>query len=157
MTRGAALAMLLLPALARAYARRAPSRVRMSAEAPPSAGTINWYPGHIAKAERQLRDYLKRVDVVVEARDARIAATTAHPSLADWVGPRRPARFLRKTKSLDGPHRSTAGARAWSSTPSRTSPRGRRWRTRRVRRARATRDGAPSCVRDRSLLGAARG
>ena len=46
------------------------------------------YPGHIAKAERQLREYLTRVDVVVEARDARIGATTAHPSLEEWVGAR---------------------------------------------------------------------
>lgn len=52
------------------------------------AGVINWYPGHIAKAERQLRGYLKRVDVVIETRDARIAETTAHPSVDEWVGVR---------------------------------------------------------------------
>ena len=34
--------------------------------------TIQWYPGHIAKAERELADYLKKVDVVIEVRDARI-------------------------------------------------------------------------------------
>ena len=28
--------------------------------------TINWYPGHIAKAERELAEYLKKVDVVIE-------------------------------------------------------------------------------------------
>ena len=50
------------------------------------AGVINWYPGHIARAERELRAYLKRVDVVVEARDARIGATTAHPDLKLWLG-----------------------------------------------------------------------
>ena len=32
---------------------------------------VNWYPGHIAKAERQLSETLKSVDVVVEVRDAR--------------------------------------------------------------------------------------
>jgi len=52
------------------------------------AGAINWYPGHIARAERELRDYLKRVDVVIEARDARIGATTAHPDVSEWIGAR---------------------------------------------------------------------
>lgn len=51
-------------------------------------GVINWYPGHIARAERELQSYLKRVDVVLEARDARIARTTAHPDVRKWVGPR---------------------------------------------------------------------
>ncbi|KAJ8601726.1 hypothetical protein CTAYLR_003205 [Chrysophaeum taylorii] len=52
------------------------------------AGLINWYPGHIAKAERQLEDSIRRVDVVVEARDARVARSTAHPSVPAWVGSR---------------------------------------------------------------------
>ena len=33
---------------------------------------IQWYPGHIAKAERNLKEQLKRVDVVFEVIDARI-------------------------------------------------------------------------------------
>ena len=41
-----------------------------------------------SRAERELRGYLKRVDVVVEARDARIGRSTAHPDLAEWVGDR---------------------------------------------------------------------
>lgn len=49
---------------------------------------ISWYPGHIAKAERELADYLKKVDVVIEVRDARIPLSTTHPSVPDWVGQR---------------------------------------------------------------------
>jgi ribosome biogenesis GTPase A len=49
---------------------------------------ISWYPGHIAKAERELSDYLKKVDVVIEVRDARIPLSTTHPSVPDWVGQR---------------------------------------------------------------------
>ena len=48
--------------------------------------TIQWYPGHIAKAERQLKEQLKRVDVVLEVRDGRIPLTTHHPQTAEWVG-----------------------------------------------------------------------
>ena len=33
---------------------------------------IQWYPGHIAKAERKLKEQLKLVDVVVEILDARL-------------------------------------------------------------------------------------
>ncbi|WP_017662918.1 ribosome biogenesis GTPase YlqF [Baaleninema simplex] len=47
---------------------------------------IQWYPGHIAKAERQLQEQLNRVDVVLEVRDARIPLATHHPQLAQWLG-----------------------------------------------------------------------
>lgn len=51
-----------------------------------SARPITWYPGHIAKAERALAEYLKKVDVVIEVRDARIPLSTAHPMVPEWVG-----------------------------------------------------------------------
>lgn len=51
-----------------------------------SSPPIQWYPGHIAKAERQLLDNLKRVDVVLEVRDARIPLATHHPNLSRWIG-----------------------------------------------------------------------
>ncbi|HLO49587.1 MAG TPA: ribosome biogenesis GTPase YlqF [Kamptonema sp.] len=47
---------------------------------------IQWYPGHIAKAERKLKEQLKRVDVVLEVRDARIPLATHHPQIPIWVG-----------------------------------------------------------------------
>lgn len=51
-----------------------------------SSPAIQWYPGHIAKAERQLQTQLNRVDVVLEVRDARIPLATHHPSIQKWVG-----------------------------------------------------------------------
>ncbi|MDY6784793.1 MAG: ribosome biogenesis GTPase YlqF [Cyanobacteriota bacterium] len=47
---------------------------------------IQWYPGHIAKAERQLKEQLKRVDVVLEVLDARIPLASHHPQVAHWLG-----------------------------------------------------------------------
>ena len=47
---------------------------------------IQWYPGHIAKAEKALQEQLKRVDVVLEVRDARIPLATLHPKLEQWLG-----------------------------------------------------------------------
>lgn len=47
---------------------------------------IQWYPGHIAKAEKALAEQLKRVDVVLEVRDARIPLATHHPRINQWIG-----------------------------------------------------------------------
>jgi len=47
---------------------------------------IQWYPGHIAKAEKALKEQLKLVDVVLEVRDARIPLATHHPQVREWVG-----------------------------------------------------------------------
>jgi len=46
---------------------------------------IQWYPGHIAKAEKELQEQLKRIDVVLEVRDARILLSTAHPQVKQWA------------------------------------------------------------------------
>ena len=48
--------------------------------------TIQWYPGHIAKAERYLKEQLKRVDVVLEVLDARIPLASHHPQVTSWIG-----------------------------------------------------------------------
>lgn len=47
---------------------------------------IQWYPGHIAKAERKLKEHLKLVDVVLEVVDARIPLASHHPQVDDWIG-----------------------------------------------------------------------
>eukprot|EP00934_Nitzschia_sp_Nitz4_P001492 Nitzschia sp. Nitz4//scaffold94_size78252//17034//18625//NITZ4_005461-RA/size78252-augustus-gene-0.70-mRNA-1//-1//CDS//3329560359//1492//frame0 len=49
---------------------------------------VQWYPGHIAKAERQLAETLRAVDVVVEVRDARACKATAHPRVGEWCAGR---------------------------------------------------------------------
>lgn len=40
---------------------------------------INWFPGHMAKAHRMIREQLKLVDVVIELVDARIPRSSANP------------------------------------------------------------------------------
>ncbi|MGI8933226.1 ribosome biogenesis GTPase YlqF [Leptolyngbya sp. BC1307] len=54
-----------------------------------SSPSIQWYPGHIAKAEKALQEQLKRVDVVLEVRDARIPLATLHPDLESWLGSKK--------------------------------------------------------------------
>ncbi len=51
-----------------------------------STPPIQWYPGHIAKAEKALLEQLKRVDVVLEVRDARIPRASHHPQIQQWIG-----------------------------------------------------------------------
>ena len=46
---------------------------------------IQWYPGHIAKAEKKLKETIKRVDLVIEVRDARIPLSTSHLHLNKWI------------------------------------------------------------------------
>ncbi len=50
-----------------------------------STPAIQWYPGHIAKAEQQLSRNLDKVDLVIEVRDARIPMATGHPHLNRWL------------------------------------------------------------------------
>lgn len=47
---------------------------------------MQWYPGHIARAEKLLREQLRAVDAVVEVRDIRIPMATTHPEIPSWIG-----------------------------------------------------------------------
>lgn len=42
---------------------------------------IQWFPGHMTKAARQMEENLKKVDFVVEIRDARIPDSSRNPML----------------------------------------------------------------------------
>ena len=42
--------------------------------------TINWFPGHMAKANRQMEEQLKLVDIVIELRDARCPLASFNPN-----------------------------------------------------------------------------
>lgn len=61
---------------------------------------IQWYPGHIAKAEKALQEQLKRVDVVIEVRDARIPLSTHHPQLLDWIGEKQRILILNRVDMI---------------------------------------------------------
>lgn len=43
--------------------------------------TIQWFPGHMAKAKREVQEQLKMVDVVVELRDARVPNSSKNPMI----------------------------------------------------------------------------
>lgn len=84
-----------------------------------STPLIQWYPGHIAKAEKALRDQLKLVDVVLEVRDARIPLTTEHPLLKQWIGGKERILVLNRLDMIPAAARQqwTAWFKAQGETP----------------------------------------
>lgn len=47
---------------------------------------INWFPGHMAKALRNIKDSMKKVDMVIETCDARIPFSSRNPELDKILG-----------------------------------------------------------------------
>ena len=58
---------------------------------------IHWYPGHIAKAERQLKEKLSLVDVVIEVRDARIPLSSSYADIKKLLGDKPRLLLLNKS------------------------------------------------------------
>ncbi len=57
---------------------------------------IQWYPGHMAKAKKQLIENLKLIDVVIELRDARIPYSSCNPDFAELFAKKRRVIVLNK-------------------------------------------------------------
>ncbi|NLY54715.1 MAG: ribosome biogenesis GTPase YlqF [Firmicutes bacterium] len=63
--------------------------------------SIQWFPGHMAKAKRLLLENIKLVDVVIELRDARIPLASANPLLDEIIGQKPRIIVLAKTDLAD--------------------------------------------------------
>ena len=83
-----------------------------------NAPAIQWYPGHIAKAERALNANLAKVDLVIEVRDARIPLATSHPRLQRWIGNKQHLLVINRVDMIPAPVRQawTAWFRAQEQT-----------------------------------------
>ncbi len=46
---------------------------------------IHWYPGHIAKAEKKLKEQVNIVDVIIEVIDARIPISSSYPDITKLI------------------------------------------------------------------------
>jgi ribosome biogenesis GTPase A len=62
---------------------------------------IQWFPGHMTKAKRQMESQLKMVDVIVEILDARIPRSSANPLLKQMIGQKKKIVVLNKTDMAD--------------------------------------------------------
>jgi len=69
---------------------------------------VSWYPGHMAKAARRLREYLQTIDIVIEVIDARIADSGRNPLLDEMAGRRKRVVALSRNDLAD-----PATTKAW--------------------------------------------
>ena len=67
---------------------------------------VQWYPGHIARAEMLLKEQLKAVDAVVEVRDIRIPLATTHPDIPQWIGSKLKVLVLNRADQVSDAERS---------------------------------------------------
>lgn len=62
---------------------------------------IQWFPGHMQKARRQMEEQLKLVDIVIELRDARIPLASANPVLLELANNKQRLIILNKADMAD--------------------------------------------------------
>ena len=62
---------------------------------------IHWYPGHIAKAERKLKEQIGLVDVVIEVLDARIPLSSRYDNIEKLLGEKPRLILLNKADLTD--------------------------------------------------------
>lgn len=63
--------------------------------------SINWFPGHMNKATREIREILPKVDLVIEIVDARLPYSSANPVLARLRADKPCLKLLSKTDLAD--------------------------------------------------------
>lgn len=62
---------------------------------------IQWYPGHMAKAKREVQEKLKLVDFVIELVDARTPVSSQNPMLQEILGEKQKLIVLMKSDLAD--------------------------------------------------------
>jgi ribosome biogenesis GTPase A len=63
--------------------------------------TIQWFPGHMTRARRQIEEKLKLIDVIFELIDARIPQSSRNPMIDDIVGNKPRLVLLNKADLAD--------------------------------------------------------
>lgn len=62
---------------------------------------INWYPGHMHKASKEMRQIIPQVDLIIEVIDARIPFSSQNPMLAEIRGDKPCIKVLSKSDLAD--------------------------------------------------------
>ena len=62
---------------------------------------IHWYPGHIAKAEKKLKEQLSLVDAVIEVIDARLPLSSSYDNITGLLGEKPRLILLNKADLTD--------------------------------------------------------
>jgi ribosome biogenesis GTPase A len=62
---------------------------------------INWFPGHMFKAQKKIKELLKNIDIVVEIVDARIPISSENPMIAKLSAEKTKIKILNKKDLAD--------------------------------------------------------
>ena len=62
---------------------------------------IQWFPGHMAKTRRLMKECLSSVDLSIEILDARIPASSKNPEIASILGTKPILTLLSKSSMAD--------------------------------------------------------
>lgn len=63
--------------------------------------TIQWFPGHMNKAKKSIKDLLGEIDVVLELLDARAPFSSCNPLLENLIRGKKTIRLLNKSDLAD--------------------------------------------------------
>ncbi len=69
---------------------------------------VNWYPGHMAKARKGLKEQIAIADLVIETADARLPIASRNPELGALLGKKPSVLILNKADLVE-----KADAKAW--------------------------------------------
>ena len=62
---------------------------------------INWFPGHMNKAQKEIKDILPQIDVVIEVCDARLPFSSENPMITEIRGDKPLIKILNKSDLAD--------------------------------------------------------
>ena len=62
---------------------------------------IEWFPGHMAKAKRQIAEVMPKIDIVIEVLDARLPVSSSNPLLEELRGYKPCIKVLNKSDLAD--------------------------------------------------------
>lgn len=62
---------------------------------------IQWYPGHMHKAQKEIREILPQVDMIIEILDARIPFSSENPMIAQLRGDKPTLKIFNKSDLAD--------------------------------------------------------
>ena len=65
------------------------------------AMSINWFPGHMNKAIREIKEILPKVDLVIEVLDARLPYSSSNPVIAKFCADKPSLKLLTKSDLAD--------------------------------------------------------
>ncbi|MCX2524635.1 ribosome biogenesis GTPase YlqF [Larsenimonas rhizosphaerae] len=77
---------------------------------------LGWFPGHMNKARRQIKEALPEIDVVIEVLDARLPYSSANPMLAE-LNHHKPVLKILSRADLADPERTRQWADYFNSQP----------------------------------------